>query len=271
MTLVVCSISLLGAERAGAQSVLLEPNSGAAIHLEALRPSSSDVDISSTSFTFYLSGRFRVGRETFLRAELPFVNYQVENYNWYWNSSDSGSAVGNPYLGVDLGNPDKGLQWELGMRLPIVTELSEAAAAGSMSDYTERLEAFLPDLMPFQVGANYRLKTDGGFGMRLRLAPVFWLWVGDNSSTDPEIYALYSAQAWFEARNVGIGGGLTGRYRATGDGQGFDERSFHQLVFFTNFNFESFAPGFQVRYPLDDDFRSMGLETTYSLSLGWVF
>ena len=269
MIWVVLVIFIPEAQQARAQSVLLEPNSGPAVQLEALKPNARDLDISTASFTFYLSGRFAVGGENLLRLELPFVHYEEEDSYNPWGAWGGESAVGNPYLGLDLGNPDNGFQLEAGMRLPLLKKGSEAAAAGAMSDYTERIEAFLPNLMPLLLGANYHLRSEGGFGLRLRGAPVFWLWTGDSSSAENEIYLLYSAQAWYENRTVGIGGGLTGRYLVTSEGAEFDETSLHQLAFFANFSFGSFIPGFQARYPLDDDLRNIGLETTYSFSLGW--
>jgi hypothetical protein len=65
------------------------------------------------------------------------------------------------------------------------------------------------------------------------------------------------------------GGGITGRMITTGDAGGFDERSFHQFGFFANYSFGSLMPGFQIRFPLDDNIRAMGVNPTYSLSLGW--
>lgn len=259
-----------------AQSVLLEPNSAAAIQLEALRPSSFGTDVSNTTFTFFLSGRFQLGRNHFLRAELPFVNYEEEEgYDVYWGDypyylpPEDDSQIGNPYLGLDAGNPDNGWQGEFGFRLPVVSEFSETAAAGSMSDYTERLEAFMPDLLPLYLGVNYRLRTDNGFGMRLRMVPVLWLWVGDSKDADTDVHVQYSAQFWYEDRKVGVGGGITGRAIATGDASGFDERTMHQFAFFANYSFGSWMPGFQMRFPLDDRFRAQGVNPTYSLSLGY--
>jgi hypothetical protein len=187
----VATVLLQGIETAQAQSVLLEPNNIAAVQLEALRPNSHYTDISNTSFTFFLSGRFQLGRDHILRAEVPFVNYKEEGSVEYWRKKENDSQFGNPYLGLDAGSPQSGFQGEFGVRVPVVSDFTETAAAGSASDYIERIEAFLPDLVPIYLGVNYRVKTENGFGMRLRLVPVFWLWVGDRSNADNDIYVLY--------------------------------------------------------------------------------
>ncbi len=274
--LVIVAVSfILDIDSAGAQSVLLEPNNDAAIHLEALRPSVRDTDFSNTTFAFYLSGRVQVGGNLFLRAEVPFMNYKEKPggyynpYGDYYRHYSEGSQFGNLYLGLDVGNAHNGFQGEFGVRMPVVTERSDAAGAGAATDYIERIEAFLPDLVPIYAGVNYRLKTDNGFGMRLRMVPVFWLWVGDRSSRDSDLYALYSAQVWYEDKKVGVGGGITGRIIGTGDADGFDDRSLHQFGFFANYTFGSVMPGFQIRFPLDDGIRRMGVNPTYSLSIGF--
>ena len=104
--------------------------------------------------------------------------------------------------------------------------------------------------------------------MRLRMVPVFWLWVGSRSSRDSDLYAMYSAQAWYENEKVGVGGGISVRIIGTGDADGFDQRSLHQFGFFANYTFGSVMPGFQIRFPLDDGIRAAGLNPTYSISFG---
>lgn len=273
---VLAAVIGLNAGPAGAQSIFLEPNNGAAIHLEALRPNFSGDDFSNLTFTFFLSMRANVGGDLFVRTELPFSNYKQESYyydEWgnyvSYGSSNGDTAFGNPYIGLDAGRADNGFQGEFGVRLPVVNESSSAISLGSITDVVERMEAFTRDMLPIYLGVNYRLKTDNGFGMRLRMAPVFWMWIGDRSRADNDIFLLYSAQAWYESGKVGVGGGFSGRFLATGEANGFGERSFHQFGFFANYSFGKVMPGFQVRFPLDYDLRRYGMNPSYSLSIGY--
>ncbi len=266
---IVTAVFTLETDSAQAQSIFLEPNSEASIHLEALRPGFDGYDLSATTFAFYLSGRFQVGHDLWMRTEFPFMNYKDDNplyFGYYVTSTDRKSSFGNPYLGLDFGNSDNGFQGEAGFRVPVVKDYSGAAGEGLATDPVERMEAFVAEVLPIYLGVNYRLKSNDGFGMRLRMIPVFWVGVGDGSNQDTDVFVLYSAQAWFENETVGVGGGLSGRFVATGDADGFGERSLHQFGFFANFSFGSVMPGFQVRFPLDEDLERFN--TSYSFSIG---
>ncbi len=262
---------------AQAQSIFLEPSSGGGIHLEALRPSYEDLELTFYSFTFYLSSRVVVGDNLQLRVELPFVYFKEEEgyyyYDPYYGSYSrpprSESSFGNPYLGVDFGEADNGFQGEVGFRVPVFNGVNSAAAIGMLTDPVERLEAFGRDLLPLYFGGNYRYINKSGFGLRLRMVPVFWLYL-DNSggSSNNDIHVIYSAQAWYEAGKIGVGGGLSGRAIATGDADGFGERSLHQFGFFANFALGQIITGIQARVPLDSDLKNSGMNTIFSLSIG---
>lgn len=258
-----------GADSASAQSIFLEPNNMGSVHLEALRPGFERVDLSNFSFALFLSGRIQAGENLQIRGDIPYVTYTIESYNYYWggySGSQGENAIGNPYLGVDIGSPRRGFQGEFGIRVPVVDTASEATEVGMLADPVERMEAFIPETLPIFLGVNYRHRSDNGFAMRMRLAPVVWFFVGSGSG-DPEIFVLYSAQAWYEVQKVGVGGGFSGRVITTGDDDGFGERSLHQFGFFANYAFESFLPGFQVRFPLDKDLRDF-MVPSYCISVG---
>ncbi len=261
---------------ARAQSIFLEPNSGGGIHLEALRPSFENLNLGNTSFAFYLSGRVVVGQNLRLKAELPFIYFKEDEGEYYYDQNGffvqppkSGESFGNPYVGLEFGEPEKGFQGEVGFRVPVVQNSDLATAIGMLTDPVERLEAFGSELLPLYFGGNYRYKSNTGFGMRLRMVPVFWLYLADsNNSNNNDVFVLYSAQAWYEIEKIGVGGGFSGRVIATGDDDGFGERSLHQFGFFANFAFGRIMPGFQVRFPLDSDLKDYGMNTSYSLSIG---
>lgn len=268
-TVAVAAVFLLGAVSAPAQSIFLEPNNMGSIHLEALRPGFGGVNLSNLSFALFLSGRVQVGETLQIRGDFPYMTYKVEPTDYYWgqsSGSEGKNAIGNPYVGLDVGSPDRGTQGEFGIRLPVVQDTSGAEREGAATDPVERMEAFLPDILPVFLGVNYRHRSSNGFAMRFRFVPVFWFYVG-NSSSDTDLFLLYSAQAWYETEKVGVGGGFSGRAIATGDEDGFGERSIHQFGFFANYAFGSFLPGFQIRIPLDQDLKD-NMVPAYSISLG---
>ena len=265
----------LGADSARAQSIFLEPNNIPSVHLEALRPGFGGVNLTNFSFAFFLSGRIPVGEELQIRGDIPYMTYKMDDdsyshyYYGYSSTPQSDNAFGNPYLGLDFGNLENGYHGELGVRLPVVKDSSGAEEAGILTDPVERMEAFAQEVLPVYLGVNYRYRSDNGFAMRLRLVPVIWFRVGDSSDEDTDIFALFSAQAWYENEKVGVGGGFSGRYLTTGDADDFGERTLHQFGFFANYSFGSVMPGFQVRFPLDSDLKDFAdLVPSYSLSIG---
>ncbi len=266
---------ILDTDSARAQSIFLEPNNQGSIHLEALRPGVHFINLNNLSFAYFLSGRIRAGEGLQIRGEIPFMYYRLDDKQLFGESSyEAQSDFGNPYLGLDVGNPDNGFQGEFGFRLPVIDNNSEVIELGILTDPVERIEAFIPDLVPFYAGANYRFKSNNGFAMRVRMVPVFWLWVGDRSDADPEAFVQYSAQAWYEDKKVGVGGGFSGRLILTNSGAtGIGERTINQFGFFANYTFGSVMPGFQVRFPLDEDLKGgdwddLGMAPSYSLSIG---
>lgn len=273
---VVAAGFALDTDSARAQSIFLEPNSQGSIHLEALRPGVPIINLSTLTFAYFLSGQIRAGEGLQIRAEVPFMYYKLDEQQYYGESStEAQSGFGNLYLGLDVGSPNNGFQGEFGLRLPTMDNDSEVVEFGILTDPVERIEAFVPDLVPIYAGANYRFKSDNGFGMRLRMVPVFWMWINEQSQADPEVFVQYSAQAWYEDKKVGVGGGFSGRILITdGGGTGIGERTINQFGFFANYTFGSVMPGFQVRFPLDADLKdatrdNLGMTPSYSLSIGF--
>lgn len=256
---------LIGAVPAGAQSIFLEPNTGPSLHLEALRPSVGSVDFSFFSYAFYLSGRVKIGETAQLRFEIPYASYKLENSLF---TETGRSSFGNPYVGAEFGPRDRGVQGEVGIRLPVMSDSAEAAGFGILADPVERVEAYLHDILSVYAGLSYRHRAESGFAMMLRAVPVAWIYTGDRNA-DSEITVLHSAQAWYEAEKVAVGAGLSGRFLVTADGADLGQRTLYQLGFFANFDLGTFLPGFQVRIPLDDDLTGdLRLDPSYSISLG---
>lgn len=271
LLVLLATVLLQGGDSAQAQSIFLEPNNIPAVHLEALRPGLGGMDFSESTFALFLSSRITLGERLQLRAEVPYMTFQVEKINCcgnvYSSSTGTENAFGNPYVGVDGGDLERGFQMEFGFRVPVVKDNKTAAQSGILTDPVERMEAFVRDIVPVYMGVNFRHRSQNGFAMRLRLVPVFWIDVGSGSNKDTDIFLLYSAQAWYESGKVGVGGGFSGRFIATGEAEGFGERSLHQFGFFANYAFGSFLPGFQVRFPLDEDLKDSYVPA-YSISIG---
>jgi len=130
-------------------------------------------------------------------------------------------------------------------------------------------QAFLPDILSFHAGANYRYRSPDGFALRLRFCPLIWIGTGDRSSIDPELFVLYAAQAGYEGEMVAVGGGLSGRYLLTAEGEStLGSRTMHQFGLYANFDLGGWGPGIQARLPLDDDLQDV-TDPVFSLSVSW--
>jgi hypothetical protein len=249
-----------------AQSIWLEPLGHKEIHLEIIKPAFAEdgylhSDFTALTLTYFLSGRFTVGENSRFVSELPFAHAAVKDGN------ESDTTIGNLYLGAEFGPVNSGVQGDFGVRIPIAANDNLASVVGAFSDYVDRFEAFLPEVLSVIAAGKYKYRSAGGFGLGLRLAPVLWIDTSDSSDDDSELLVLYSLMVWQEGDIVGVGGGISGRYFATVDDVDFGQRTFHQLGFFANFTLDRWMPGIQLRVPLDEDLKDL-LATEISLSIG---
>jgi len=255
-------------ETVAAQSFWLEPAAPVEVNLEILKPALKGADLGGSSLVYYLSLRGQVGTTTAVVFELPYANFSHEADQYYPDYSDN--TVGNPSIGLEMGPQGDGWRGEVGVRLPTASSSNAAATMGALTDFVERTEAFLPDVLSFRAGANYRSVAPTGFAFGARISPLFWLGTGDRAEMDPELWVLYALRAGYEGKSVAAGAGLSGRYLVTAEGGAdFGQRTFHQLGLYTNLNLGGWGPGLQVRVPLDEDLTD-DFDPVFSLSLSYL-
>ncbi len=201
----------------------------------------------------FLSAWIPVTQHIRVVGEVPFAYYGVSTGAF----SASDQTIGNPYLGMELRSPGGSVSGEFGLRLPLVSSESEAAFVGSFADL-DRWEAFYEDLVPVTGMVNYHYRAPSGVVARLRGGPSFWFFPNGGET---EVLFSYSAQVGYEARTVGLLGGLTGRTLATTDGD-LGERSFHHFGTSAHFGAGPVRPGVHFRVPLDSEVNDV---------VDWVF
>lgn len=267
-----------------AQSLWLDPGADRAIFLEIQKPNFTDeflgggfiTEPMKTTFataSFFLSGRFRLGGLLTLKAELPFVNSGLKDYTFIDFFGDtirydsySENQFGNPKLGVEIGAPGSRFSTDFAVRFPIVDdEHLLASEFGLLTDY-DRFEAFLPDIMTFTAGANYRFTGPTGLLIHLRGGPAFM--VVTEGGGDAELFGDYGAQAGFQAGRVTLLGGFTGRALITEGDLSFSERTIHQLGLTGSYAFGNFIPGLLFRVPMDDDLGDI-LDFVFGINVGY--
>ena len=243
-------LSIIFAVAVQAQSFWLPNATDNGIGLEVLKPSFEGEDETSfLSSAPTLSGRFRMGEQVLLAAELPFAYYNSE-------FSDGEFAVGNPYLGAILHNKAQSYFLEAGFRAPIASDKKYAALSrGYFADY-DRFEAYNPDLLSFTLKNHYLRNSDAGFALRL-MGGVSVLVPTGEDNFDTEALFDYAGHAGYENAKIQVLGGLTGRLIMTEEDLDFNERTVHHVGVFARYKADKVQPGLLFKVPVDDDFNDL--------------
>ena len=208
---------------------------------------------------WFLSTRVPVSRNVHLLAELPFVHFDSE-----WRPGD---MIGNPFLGLEVGDNQKRMYGLFGVRIPLVPDDKPGAVRyGSYSD-VDRTEAFEPDLLPMSGRFGMRRTWESGAMVHGYIGPCVWLYIGDVDDVDTEVAVEYGIQLWVHSGAARMGGGFTGRLWATADDADFAEKTVHQFGFAASFGSGRVHPGFHVRVPLDDLAEYFGVKYIWGLNV----
>ncbi|RMI26772.1 MAG: hypothetical protein D6681_00865 [Calditrichaeota bacterium] len=251
------------------QTIFHDYGRESAISVEIIRPEWSGEDNANliTSAIFF-TAHAPLGETLFFVGELPVAH---AGFSSDFGEGISSTNVGNPYVGLEYRPTDNLTFWEMGIRLPLASEESEATFVGFFSDPTEREEAFTPDFLTISGMANVVSKDTLGAMFRVRLGPSLAINTDKGEFEDAtELFLIYSAMAGYRGEAVRAGIAFIGRWWTTGEGEDFGENSLHQLGLFANVGSGSVRPGLSVRIPLDKDFRDtldfmLGLNVDFHL------
>lgn len=185
-----------------AQSIWLNQGRENSFAIEILKPdleNSNFVDYSFLSSAIFLSGRFLLGDNVVLVGELPFAhaNQDIAIFNFLTGATtqetnEAQTLIGNPYLGLELGNPNSSTFTELGLRLPITPENKSIATEFGISSDFDRFEAFTPDVLTLTGKINSRQKRASQLVTHLRGGPTLLINTA-GTGDDAELFFDYSA------------------------------------------------------------------------------
>jgi len=240
-----------------AQSIWMGDSKEPSISLEVLKPNFKHGDgISTTTSVLFLGIQAALNDKFVFHGELPLSHIAVDSSLEDEEFGRSSDRIGNPYVGIEIRDLAEGLSAEVGARAPLLSADSDedigAFAMGVSTELVDRIEAFLPDTVPVSAALDYRKEVASGFSVRLRGGPSAWI---PTKGGDSELFALYSAQGWFTAGNLELGGGLSGRQHLTGNSD--EDSNVNQVGLGASYGFGRFRPGVEVRVPLDQSLRDL--------------
>lgn len=243
---------------AAAQSIWMDRDRTRALWLEVLKPDfdrdvKDSTGVTFSSFAVLVSLRWRVSERVVLVGELPYARAGTDRIRIDGRTFNQ-DAIGNPYLGVEIGAPRSSVFAELGLRPPITPSGDNFAGfVGAFADF-DRLEAFQSDRAFLSAVVNYRPNNASGIHPRLRAGPVFQMTTRGRGEF-LEVWLVYSAQGWYDAGLVGLGAGLTGRALLTAEAFTFRRNTQHQVGVAARVTRGHLRPGLHARVPLDENLR----------------
>jgi hypothetical protein len=238
---VFLTTSALGVGIVAAQAAPVLRTAPHGIAIEAMRPDIKFADFTTFSLGYFLSGHTTFSKGFKAILELPFA------YADYLGAA-SNTTMGNPYLGVLYAK--RAFTFELGARAPLAGEDEYANLVGAVADL-DRIEAFVPHLIPVQIGATFRSVEVNDFSFGLSATTAGWFTTDETSN---ELLAGYAADVRYAGSMVRAGARINGRAMLTESGS-FSDRTSHSAGVFADVGSGRVHPGVQFRLPLDKEQR----------------
>lgn len=253
-----------------AQSIWADRSHNKTIALEILKPNLTGSFYDNTTFptsALFLSVRLPINNRLNFVGEFPLTHAGIDSRSNFFKIKESETGIGNPYIGLEIQGENGAFFTEIGARAPLAPESNLGTTIGFLTDFVDRGEAFLPDILSVIAVQNCLYRAPTGFIMRLRGGPSFWIYTGsENTSEEVELFLLYSAQVGYESNSFSLMGGLSGRMIVTESDLNIGERTLHQFGTFASLDLGRVRPGVQFRAPLDEGFKDF-LDFAFGVNL----
>lgn len=240
---------------------MLPPTPTRGLWLETSRTEFHD-NSNLAATTVFLGGRYPVAPGVTVRFDFPVARARTSLADLS-GEFINGTALGNPYLGVEVSASDR-LSLSVGGRLPLAEADDEEDLAGfvAMSADPLRAEAFWPDVVPVSTSLNFTEQLSSILSLRARAGGtgLFFQDRLEEDGDDFEATLDYGVGGTLTHGKGRFNAGLAGRLPITEDG----EQATHQLGFSADVAVGGVRPGVSLRVPLDDHW----VEESAGLSLG---
>jgi hypothetical protein len=245
-SLAIPSSALLG------QSMWRPQTSGKSMGMEISKPFFDGGQMSALSTTTLLWVQWPIRDKVQFVGELPLA------YGSYDDEfgGESDFVLGNPYLGLRIGEDGSNLSGQLGVRLPLTPSHNNLAlGVGLFSDFISRPGAFWPDNVPITGTVAYQVRKDDGLIFRVVGGADAWIATESDYGDRVEAWGLYGAGAGYENEVWSFSGTLAGRAILTESGGSLADRTVHELGLDIGYLKASVQPNLFVRFPLDEGLR----------------
>ena len=250
----LCSAPLM------AQSIWLTSDQKSSVSLEIIKPSfenySGEIDTKLLNMVTFLSIKNHFQKDIAFVAEIPFANTNIEETYLYYaggfTRETKSTTIGNPYLGLEIGDRNNHFTGNIGIRLPFtsMTE-TDAAAMGIITD-PDRAEAFGMKSAYLIMEARSYLSLSNSNWLRLGAGPSFEI-PTEGQNREVESYVHYYAQLLLSTEPLSVITGFSGFMNATASDWELSKMTIHQFGVTAAYNIGRFSPGFHIRVPLDKD------------------
>lgn len=170
--------------------------------------------------TFVPSTSLKIGEGFRFEADLPIMR-AGQSFSTGTNTTVTRSSIriGNPYIGIRIGDDAKTISGTIGVRLPtgqnpkdaIGQQSVAAGVASSMEDFS----AFAPNIMTVRSILEVHRVSDKGFLFGVRGGPSLLINTSGNPLQDSESAVDYGARFGYEGPKAQFSVGLNGRYLIT--------------------------------------------------------
>ncbi len=270
-------IVLLSGSSVMSQSQWLDHGNGSSVSLEIYKPfiptyrgsfviPGVKPEYTAGSSTYFLSGRYEVNKELTVVADLPMVYGKWDDTVEIDN--EGGFKIGNPYLGIEYMIKNSDATVEFGFRIPVTTDDKvQATTYGLLSDI-DRVEAFLPYVVPFTGAVSYRTVTDSKILIGVRVGAELWFNTKKlGLDKQPVFSAAYALQTGYLLKDVHFIFGLSGKYDLDSSPEFPEKLNLIEYGLLVTFPMKNIRPAFSIKVPGEN----LGKRLNYVIGLNCTY
>ncbi len=260
---------------ASSQATWTTYGDGNSIGIEVLKPDfERDERLHFPTGVAFLSARFAVRENVTFVGGLPFAFADFDQSVFVQNqvqrvTTATETAIGNPYLGLEIKHPHSKSFSEIGIRLPLAPDREFTARQVGLVSDQNRWEAFINDMIPVMVRINLKDSIAAKTFWRVRFGPTLWIFTQDNIGDDAELFVDYAGVFGYNNEGITIQGGIAGKALVTAEDANLAERSLHYFFVHSNLHFDRLHPGLSLQVPLDEDAGNNLFNFVVGINLGF--